>query len=81
MMTVFTVKNPILRFNDLSSESDRSEQQGLMHLYAGAMLTFRNPRAHELVSDDAEYALEAISFVSLLAKTLGRAKKAAVSTP
>ena len=75
MMTVFSVKNPILRFNELSSESDRSEQQGLMHLYAGAMLAFRNPRAHELVKDDAEYALEAISFVSLLAKTLDRAKK------
>lgn len=75
MTTVFSAKNPILRFNDLASESDRSEQQGLMHLYAGAMLAFRNPRAHELVKDDAEYALEAISFISLLAKTLDRAKK------
>jgi uncharacterized protein (TIGR02391 family) len=75
MTTVFSAKNPILRFNDLASDSDRSEQQGLMHLYAGAMLAFRNPRAHELVKDDAEYALEAISFVSMLAKTLDRAKK------
>lgn len=75
MTTVFSAKNPILRFNDLVSESDRSEQQGLMHLYAGAMLAFRNPRAHELVKDDAEYALETISFISMLAKTLDRAKK------
>lgn len=75
MTTVFSAKNPVLRFNELASESDRSEQQGLMHLYAGAMLAFRNPRAHDLVKDDAEYALEAISFVSMLAKTLDRAKK------
>lgn len=74
MTTVFSPKNPILRFNDLASESDRSEQQGLMHLYAGAMLAFRNPRAHELIKDDAEYALEAISFLRMLAKTLDRAK-------
>jgi uncharacterized protein (TIGR02391 family) len=75
MLTVFSAKNPILRFSDLASESDRSEQQGLMHLYAGSMLAFRNPRAHELVKDDAECALEVISFISFLAKTLDRAEK------
>ncbi len=75
MTTVFSAKNPVLRFNDLASESERSEQQGLMHLYAGSMLAFRNPRAHELIKDDAEYALEVISFISMLAKTLDRAKK------
>lgn len=75
MQAVFSPKTPILRFNDLASETDRSEQQGMMFLYAGTMLAFRNPRAHELIDDDAEKALEIISFISFLAKALDRAKR------
>lgn len=75
MHTVFSPKSPILKFNDLSNDSDESEQRGMMYLYAGAMLAFRNPRAHGLISDEAEEALDIISFVSFLAKALDGAKK------
>jgi uncharacterized protein (TIGR02391 family) len=75
MNTVFSPKAPTLKFNNLASDSDRSEQQGMMHLFAGAMLAFRNPRAHQLVSDDAEKALEIISFLSYLAKSVDTASK------
>ena len=64
-----------LKFNDLSTESDQSEQRGMMYLYAGVMLAFRNPRAHGLIDDDAEEALDIISLVSFLAKALDSAKK------
>jgi uncharacterized protein (TIGR02391 family) len=76
MMTVFSAKNPILKFNDGTNDSEKSEQQGMMHLFAGAMLAFRNPRAHEIVTDDPENALEILSFLSFLAKAADRAKKA-----
>lgn len=75
MNTVFSPKNPILRFNDGVSESDKSEQQGMMQLFAGAMLAFRNPRAHQIVTDDPENALEILSLLSFLAKAVDRAKK------
>lgn len=75
MHTVFSPKSPILKFNDLSSDSDESEQRGMMYLYAGVMLAFRNPRAHGLIDDDAEEALDIISLVSFLAKALDGAKK------
>lgn len=75
MLAVFSPNAPILKFNNSSSETDRSEQQGMMFLYAGVMLAFRNPRAHDLVNDDAEKALEIISFISFLAKSLDRAKR------
>lgn len=75
MLTVFSTKTPILRFNELKDESDRSEQAGMMHLYAGAMMGLRNPRAHKIVRDDAERALEYIAFVSLLAKILDEAER------
>ena len=76
MQTVFSPKNPILRFSEQTTESEKSEQQGMMSLYSGAMLAFRNPRAHEIVQDDPEMALELISFISLLAKYLDRAGRA-----
>ena len=72
---VFSPKSPILKFNDLSNDSDESEQRGMMYLYAGVMLAFRNPRAHGLINDDAEEALDIISLVSFLAKALDGAKK------
>lgn len=76
MQTVFSPKNPVLKFNDLQTDSDRSEQQGLMFLYAGAMLALRNPRAHGIVQDTPESAVEYIGLVSMLAKTLDRARRA-----
>ncbi len=75
MLRVFSPKNPVLRFNSLQTETDRSEQQGMMHLFAGAMLAFRNPRAHEITQDHQEQALEIITFLSLLAKLLDNAER------
>jgi len=76
MQHVFSPKNPILKFSDLQTQSEQSEQQGMMFLYAGAMLALRNPRAHEIIEDDPEKALEYIAFLSLLAKSLDKAERA-----
>ena len=75
MQTVFSANGPVLRFNALSTETEKSEQQGMMFLYAGVMLAFRNPRAHEIVKDDPEMALEIIGFISHLARALDRAER------
>lgn len=75
MQMVFSPNAPILCFNDLQTETDRNEQTGMMFLYSGAMLALRNPRAHELIQDDPEKALEYIGFLSLLAKSLDRAER------
>ena len=76
MQNVFSPKNPVLKFNDLQTETDKSEQQGMMFLYAGAMLVLRNPRAHQIIEDDPEKAFEYIAFLSLLAKSLDKAQRA-----
>ena len=70
MQTVFSPKNPILAFSALQTESEKSEQQGMMFLYVGAMLALRNPRAHGIVEDEPEKALDLIVFLSFLAKSL-----------
>lgn len=75
MQLVFSPKTPLLKFNDQLNDSEKSEQQGMMFLYAGAMLAFRNPRAHGLLSDDPIIAIEIIGFVNFLAKALDRAKR------
>ncbi|WP_186308667.1 TIGR02391 family protein [Paraburkholderia sp. BCC1885] len=75
MQLVFSQKNPILKFNDQRNESEKSEQHGMMFLFAGAMLALRNPRAHGLVSDHPERAVEYLSFLSMLAKSLDRTQR------
>ncbi|USX13263.1 TIGR02391 family protein [Oxalobacteraceae bacterium OTU3CAMAD1] len=76
MQIAFSPKAPVLRFNEQQNDSEKSEQQGMMYLYAGAMLAFRNPRAHGLLTDDPVEALEIIGFVNFLAKSLEKTKRA-----
>lgn len=73
MERAFSPKNPILKFNDLADQSDKDEQKGFMMLFCGAVSGLRNPRAHRLMEDDPERALEFIAFISLLAKLLDEA--------
>jgi uncharacterized protein (TIGR02391 family) len=75
METVFSPKKPVLRFNDGRDQSDQDEQKGFMMMFSGAVAGLRNPRAHRLIKDDPERALEFIAFVSLLAKLLDGTKK------
>jgi uncharacterized protein (TIGR02391 family) len=75
MERVFSPSNPILRFNALTDQSDKDEQKGFMMMFSGAVAGLRNPRAHKLIKDDPERALEFIAFVSLLAKLLDGARK------
>ena len=75
MRQAFSANKPVLRFNDLTDKTDISEQRGMMELYAGAIGAFRNPRAHKLVDDDPDFALEVIAFISFLAKALDKTTK------
>ena len=75
MQSVFSQNNPVLKFNDLADQSDKDEQQGFMMMFSGAVAGLRNPRAHRLMKDDPERALEFIAYISLLAKLVDEAKK------
>ena len=68
MERAFSPKNPVLKFNSLADASDIEEQKGFMMMFSGAVSGLRNPRAHRLMKDDPERALEFIAFISLLAK-------------
>jgi uncharacterized protein (TIGR02391 family) len=81
MSTVFSKNNPILAFNDLKDQTDEDEQEGMMHLFMGVVLALRNPRAHALLDDSPELALEYIGLISLLAKRVDEARRRAVGQP
>lgn len=71
MERVFSVSNPIIKFNKLQSQSDKDEQVGLMFLFSGAALGIRNPKAHDyVIQKDALRTLEYLTFASLLLKRL-----------
>ena len=75
MTTVFSKNNPVLTLNDRKDKTDEDEQEGMMHLFMGAVLALRNPRAHALLDDSPEMALEYIALISLLAKRFDQAKR------
>lgn len=77
MQDVLSVNNPILAFNDLSDQTDRDEQEGMMHLFEGTVMAVRNPRAHALFDHDPQRALEYIVLLSLLTKRLEESERIA----
>lgn len=77
MQNVFSPKNPILKFNDLKTDSEISEQKGMMFLFTGLMLALRNPRAHGIFEDKPDTAIEILSLINFLMKSLDKCKKLA----
>ncbi len=75
MRTAFSKNNPLLAFNDLSDQTDQDEQEGMMHLFEGAVLAIRNPGGHSFPEGSEERALEYISLLSLLAFRLQEARR------
>lgn len=77
--TTFGLKAPLLAFNTLRTDTERSEQTGLANLMKGMFSAFRNPTAHAPRTswpiDEAD-ALDTLSLVSLLHRRVD----AAVST-
>lgn len=76
MTNVFSVNNPILRFNDNQSISDKDEQSGYMQILSGSMTGIRNPRAHESDWEDSEEtALQLLVFANHLMDKILNTKK------
>jgi uncharacterized protein (TIGR02391 family) len=75
MRTVFSKDNPVLLFNNLADQTDLDQQEGLMHLFEGAVLGIRNPGGHSFPEGTEQRAIEYISLLSLLAYLVQEAKK------
>jgi len=76
MQQVFSEKNPVLRLNDLKSDSKKNEQAGYMLIMAGSMRGIRNPRAHEHdLRDEPIAALEMLVWANHLMGVVEKATK------
>lgn len=75
MAKVFRRENPIIRFNELKTVSEKDEQEGFMFLFMGAVVGIRNPKAHDnIIQTDPYKTLEYLSFASLLVKKVKEGK-------
>ena len=66
MTTAFSPNNPIIKLADTETETGRNLQQGYMHLFQGAMIGIRNPKAHENYDTEHTKAVHLIFIASLL---------------
>lgn len=67
MNTVFSNKNPMIKFCDLSDDTGKNTQLGYMEMLAGAMSALRNPKAHSNdVVISKEEAMRRLMFASML---------------
>ncbi len=75
MNQVFSANKPLLKFNPLSTQSEKDEQQGLMMAAAGLMIGLRNPRAHDSNrKDDLNDAIAILAFVNYLVLRIRQAQ-------
>ena len=75
VQTVFMSKEPIIAFNALETDTDRSEQRGFAYLLLGCVSAIRNPLAHEpkILWDGENDAADYLGLISLLHKKLDEA--------
>ncbi len=66
MNRMFSISNPMLKFEDLSTDSGRDVQIGYMQIFSGAMTGIRNPKAHENLTISREDAIHKLFLASLL---------------
>lgn len=70
MNHAFSPNAPIIHLADLSTGSGKSEQQGYMQIFAGAMIGIRNPKAHANLVISPERAIQHLMLASLLMSKL-----------
>jgi uncharacterized protein (TIGR02391 family) len=81
MMDAFRDASPPVQLTNLSTETEKVEQEGYKFMFAGSMMAIRNPRGHEhSVVDDVTTCLDHLSLVSQLLRRLERAGYAARDT-
>lgn len=76
MAHVFSKDAPVLRVNDLKTESKINQQIGYAMILQGAMTGIRNPRAHEhAYLDEPHNALEMLALCNHVVRVIRKATK------
>ena len=70
MMNAFNETGPKIKLTNLKTMSDKDEQKGFRHIFAGTMSGIRNPRGHDNRVDPIDLCLDHLSVASVLLRTL-----------
>ena len=70
MMNAFNEAAPKIKLTDLVTMTDKDEQKGFRHIFAGSMAGIRNPRGHDNRTDPIDLCLDHLSLASVLLRTL-----------
>lgn len=76
--TAFSVKNPILKINSLTTDTEVSEQKGFSNMLVGLFGSVRNPVAHAPKTSwpmSEQDALDIMSTISFIHRKLDNAKQ------
>jgi uncharacterized protein (TIGR02391 family) len=66
MQRAFSVDNPIIILDDLSTETGKNVQKGYIQIFSGSMTGIRNPKAHANMTTSKEKAIHFLFLASLL---------------
>ena len=66
--------NPVVKINRFQTETERSEQRGMVQLLLGLYAAIRNPRSHEKRIDTAEAADAVILFIDFLIAMIDKSR-------
>lgn len=66
MNTAFSMNSPIIKLDDLGTETGKNIQQGYMQIFAGSMTGIRNPKAHANIQPDKPRTIHLLMLASLL---------------
>lgn len=70
----FGGKSPLLKVNNLQTESEKNVQGGIEQILRGIYQAIRNPRSHDKHSDKEEDAVAIILFINLLVRIIDISK-------
>jgi uncharacterized protein (TIGR02391 family) len=74
MAQAFLESRPMLKLNDLLSDSEKNEQEGFRFIFQGCQVGIRNPKAHEfVVLKNPIHALQYLGLADLLARRVDEA--------
>lgn len=70
MQRAFSLENPIIKLDDLTTESGKNIQKGYLQIFSGSIIGIRNPKAHENITISKERGIHFIFLASLLMDTI-----------
>jgi uncharacterized protein (TIGR02391 family) len=75
MMNAFNENDPKIKLNELKTQSHKDEQSGYKFIFSGSMSAIRNPRGHDINTDEIDTCLDHLSLASVLIRRLDSSVK------